>query len=170
MTRCQWIFCEQSGRWAAAFRVAVLRDASADGCQPRLIEVRSLSELAESLARRPASLAAIEVRRANFGVILNWLAAETKKSTAVRYVALLDHSLLPNPWDAASRSSNSLNDVGDAFREAGAVDVVSAPRRLGPALELGRRHAAAIPQKTARRDAECSFAANAWAALPWQAG
>jgi hypothetical protein len=170
MTGCQWIICEQSNRWAAAFRIAFQRDHRSSECQLRLIEVRSLNELSENLANRPAALAAIEVRRANFGTILNWLATETKRSAAVRYVALLDQSLLPIPWDASTQDSHSLADIGDALREAGAVDVVSSPRRLGPAIELGRRHAAAIPQKTARRDAEKSFAAIAWAALPWQAG
>jgi hypothetical protein len=170
MTDCQWIICERSSRWAAAFRVAFHRDRRSNECQLRLIEVRSLNELSENLANRPASLAAIEIRRANFGTILNWLAAETKKSAAVRCVALLDHSLLPNPWDAAASDSNSFDDICNALREAGAVDVISSSRRLASAIELGRRHVTAIPQKTARRDAEKSFAANAWAALPWQAG
>jgi hypothetical protein len=170
MTDCQWIICEQSSRWAAAFRIAFQRDSHADGSQPRLIEVRGLAELTESLSTRPAALAVIEVRCANFGTVLNWLAAESKKSARTRCVALLDYTLLPNPLEAGSPNSYSLNDAADALREAGAVDIVSSPRRLGPVLELGRRHVAALPQKVAGKHAENSFAANAWASLPWQAG
>lgn len=170
MTAYEWIICEQSSRWAAAFRVALQRDTLADARQSLLIEVRSLGELAEYLGNRPTSLAAIEVRRANFCAILNWLAAETGKSAATRCIALLDHSQLPNPWDAEARRLNSLDDVGDALREAGAVDVVTSPRQLGQVLELGRRHAAALPQKLALDHAKNSLVAKAWAALPWQAG
>jgi hypothetical protein len=170
MTLCEWIVCEQSSRWAAAFRVAFERDPRAAGRQPRITEVRSLGELAERLENRPTGLVAIEVRRASFSTILNWLAVETKKCTTVRCITLLDHSLLPNPWEVAARGSSAFDDICDALREAGAVDVVSSPRRLGPVLELGRRHAAALPQKVAGNYAENSVAANAWTSLPWQAG
>jgi hypothetical protein len=170
MSGCEWIICEKSSRWAAALRMALERDVRPDRCEDRLHEVRSLAELSERLSERRVSLAAIEVRRANLGDVLKWLSTDSRRASRTRFVTLLDRSLQSDPWEIAARGADVLRDASDALREAGATDIVVSPRRLGPLIELGRRHAANMAQLHTPSDSELSFSAKAWASLPWQAG
>jgi hypothetical protein len=166
---CDWILCETSSRWAAALRMALERHARPDECQHRLHETRSLVELSEYLPQRPGSLALIEVHRANLSDVLIWLTAHDGRCGQPRCVALLDRSLQADPWDAAALESDARQDVSDALREAGAVDVLVSPRHLEPLLELGRRHAASMAQQRPGDIAAPSLTARARASLPWQA-
>jgi hypothetical protein len=169
MSDCDWIICEQSSSWAAAFRTALESDIHSDGCRHRLREVRSLAELSESLAARPASLAAVEVRHANLNDVLPWLAA-TCNAGQTQCVAVLDRSLHSDVWKVTALESSTLHDVSDALREAGALDVIVSPRHLGSLAELGRRHAVKVAVRSTVETAAPSITARAWASLPWQAG
>jgi hypothetical protein len=167
---CDWIVYEQSSRWAAAFRMAFNRSAHRDGCEHRLHELRRLAELSEILTERPAALAAIEVRRDNFRDVLTWLVTNQRHGSASRCVAMVDRSMEQDRGDLTTKDPTSLYEIIDALHEAGAVDVVVSPRRLGPLIELGRRHAARVALEPIRDVTASSITARAWASLPWQAG
>jgi hypothetical protein len=154
MSRIEWVVCERTSRWAAALRMAL----AADELSCRLRELRHFIELDAELAARPTAVAAIEVHRGNFANVLCWLPRAREQFAEVRFVALLDRSLVV---DKTKESA----DVGDALLEAGAALVVASPRRLEPILELGRRHAAA-PPKTSEN---VRLVEQVWASLPWQA-
>jgi hypothetical protein len=166
---CDWVLCETSSRWAAALRMALERRARPDECRHRLHETRSLVELSAYLAQRPDGLALIEVRRANLSDVLIWLTAHDGRCDQTRCVALLDRSLQADPWDVAALESDARQDVSDALREAGAVDVVVSSRHLEPTLELGQRHAESTAWRPSDDVAALSLTARAWASLPWQA-
>jgi hypothetical protein len=116
-------------------------------------------------------LAGIEVGRANLGDVLAWLAMAEREFAIVRFVALVDYSLQPDPWASSEARLNELSDVTDALREAGAAMAVTSPRRLGPLVELGRRPPGRLrPRRQAANDPEMSLTSRVWASLPWQAG
>jgi hypothetical protein len=168
MPDCDWIICEQSNRWAAALRMAAERDTATGGGCYRLREVRRLGELASELARRPASLVAVEVRDKNLGDVLAWLSAAERQFPWARCVALVDRSLSSENPTVGPDSEDSLHDVCDTLREAGALEVAESPRRLRPLLELARHHAMATAQHQAIVAENVPFALQVWATLPWQ--
>jgi hypothetical protein len=170
MPPCHWIICERTNRWASALRLALDRAAAGGGACYRLREVRSLHEIASELARRPESLVALEVHDRNLSNVLAWLAAAEQQFPQARCLALVDRSLSAGGPSVRSHSRESVTDVCDALREAGAMDVAESPRRLASALELGRRHAAANVAHDTVPAEERSFVEQLWATLPWQEG
>jgi pyruvate-formate lyase len=167
---CDWIVCEQSSRWAAAFRTAFDRSAHRNSSEHRLQELRRLAELSKALAERPTALAAIEVRRANFGDVLTWLVTNQQRAALSRCVALVDRSLEQDHSDCTTKEQTQFHEIIDALCEAGAVDVVVSPRRLGPLIELTRRYAARAAREPVPDNMANSMTARVWASLPWQAG
>ena len=165
-----WIVCEKANRWAAALRLLLGSQSPADGSRCRLREVRTLAELAASLSGCDVCLAGIEVGRANLGDVLAWLAMAEREFVNVRFVALLDYSLHPDPWASGEARLNNLSDVTDALREAGAAMSVTSPRQLDPLVELGRRPPGRLPPREAANGPEMSLTSRVWASLPWQAG
>ena len=168
MNRCDWIICERTNRWAAALRLAGERDAAAGGVRHRFREVRSLSELPPELARRPASLVALEVSERNLGDVLTWLAAALRWFPQSRCVALVDQSLSSADQSVRSRDTNSQRDIVDALREAGTWEVAESPRRLEPLLEVARRHAISAAKHDEIFAENQPFTERMWATLPWQ--
>ena len=168
MTRCDWIICERSNRWAAALRLAGERDTAAGGVCHRFREVRSLSELPPELARQPASLIALEVSERNLIAVLAWLSAALRRFPQLRCVALLDRSLSSANQSDRSRDKNSQRDIAVALREAGAWEVVESPRRLEPLLQFARRHANVAARHDAFLAENRPFTERVWATLPWQ--
>lgn len=169
MSRCEWIVCERSGRWAATLRMALGRQTTASDPLPRLHEVRSLGELTARLDARPSSLGLIEVHYGNLGAALAWLAEAVRRCPQARFVALLDHSLVHFQETMASSRHDDRHNVRDALLEAGAADVAHSPRHLQGVLALGRRQAAFQSGHHVAPTEEESFEAWAWASLPWQA-
>jgi len=158
MSRCEWIVCERTDRWAAALRVTIAGQADWPACTPRLYEVRSLEELGARLELRPDCLVLINVDEANLSRVLPWLAAARGNYSGVRFVALIDHD-----FDSCGQ------DVADAILEAGAADFATSPRHLPQILPLARRHAAAIAARQSAAASDDSFVASVWFSLPWQA-
>jgi hypothetical protein len=159
MTYSELIVCERSGRWAAALRVALHRQAFQSRVDYRLHEVRSLQELARRLeAPRPA-IALVEVRPTNLAETLTWLAGACSSHSGIRCVALLDR----REFDGHAR-----NSVAVALRAAGAVDIVDSPRHLQSTLFAARRHAEGQCQYLPAGCSEPTFAEWAWGLLPWQ--
>jgi hypothetical protein len=152
-----WIVCEQSSRWAAALRLLLDSQIPADRNRYRLLEVRTLAELTASLSEQQVPLVGIEVRRANLGDALPWLAMAQQEFGDTRFVAFLDYSLQPDPWGAAESRLSDLGDVTDALREAAATMVVTSPRRLGPLVDLGRRPAKPSQSRQTSDDAEMTL-------------
>jgi hypothetical protein len=120
----------------------------------RLRELRHLAELDAKLAETPAAIAAIEVHHANFAAVLAWLPARHRLREQARWIALLDRSL------AADRQA-----VCDVLVEAGVAAIAVSPRRLSEVVALGVR-LAGVAEKC---EVNTPFAAQVWAALPWQA-
>jgi hypothetical protein len=168
MPQCDWIICERSNRWVAALRLALDRDTAACGMAYRLREVRRLDELAPELARRPASLVAVEVHLRNLSAALTWLATVEPQFPRARCLALVDGSLSASQPSVRPHHNAPLRDACDALREAGALEVAESPRRLQPLLALARRHALATSEHDARIAENRPFAQRVWATLPWQ--
>jgi hypothetical protein len=157
MKACEWIVCERSGRWAAALRIAMAGQTSPLFGVRQLREVRSLEELTRTLEERRCALAFIEVRRANIGEALKWMADADLAYPGARCLALLDNEEL----DCAAQER-----IMDALRAAGAVEIAHSPRHLQPLLAIARRHAAS--QLSTPTDVGQPFAEWAWSLLPWQ--
>jgi hypothetical protein len=168
VNRPTWIVCEQTSRWASALRLALGQEAVAADPPYLLREVRSLAELSVELASHPTGFVAVEVRRNDLGGVLTWLAEAERKFPRARCFAMLGRSLLASESDLRSTTTQSLQDVGDALREAGALAVVASPRRLADALQLGRRHAAATESHATLLAEQLPLVERLWATLPWQ--
>jgi hypothetical protein len=152
-----WIICERTCRFASALRVAV--DRTKVDPPPRLIEVRSLSELAERLTARPGSLVLVEVAAANLADVLTFIADRTARDPDALFAALLDRDSFSA--DAAR------HDAIDALLEAGACEIASSPRNLLGILAVARRHAA-LNSKRLSQTLDLPIDAWAWSLLPWQ--
>lgn len=145
-----WIICEESGRWAAALRVAFNRSAD---IAPRLIEVRSLLELSNRPTEQTDDLVLIEVGIANVAEVAGF--AARLNSQVAPFVALLK--------DAAEGRR-----LADLLWEAGAVDVLSSPRELRGLLELHRRLATRSRVGRGPSLEQPSLTSWAWSMVPWQ--
>jgi hypothetical protein len=160
-----WIVCEQTGRWAAALRVAFARSSRARSA-PRLYELRSLVDLAAPMQEHLDSVWLVEVRQANLAEVLELLA----HGASVRpcwCAALLDDSLWQED-QVVSASSGRKQEIIDVFWEAGMVEVVESPRQLSGLLALHERLAAACCPTIARPAESQAVADWAWSSLPWQ--
>lgn len=151
----QWVVCETSGRWTAALRIALARRAARLNFTPRIVEVRSLAELAVQVRERADFLGLVEVRRENFSAVLEFLA--NAASRRHRFTVLLDNTQLQQQRLAA-----------DALWEAGAIEVIGSPRNLHIILSLAEAHAAHCSKRIAPSLEVQTLAERAWAALPWQ--
>src|SRR3954447_21188909 len=131
-----WVLCEQTGRWVAAIRLAFLRLGSSK-ISPRFFETRTLHELRTELKVRRANVTLVEVRRDNLPQVFELFSSEPC-SGASHLVALMDCSL----WHT-DESELSFRDrkqqIVDALREAGALEVVESPRRLHGLVQLAER-------------------------------
>jgi hypothetical protein len=157
MTKCEWIICERTGRWAAAFRMALRRDFPSN-CQPRLRELRTLDELTSQLAQQPA-VAMVEVRRGNLAAVLTWVAEIRSTHVETCCLALLDN---------VSFDREDRGEVTSALRSAGAVEICDSPRQLQHVLAIARRHAQLLQRNVTGPAASESFSDWAWSLLPWQ--
>jgi hypothetical protein len=168
MTPAIWVVCERKGRWAGALRAALSRTGWPPSSVPRLREVRQLAELSPRLESHADQLVLVEVERATFGSVLEWLASICRRHRGARVVALLNRDV----WDsdiADSRVRRRIRRAAiDALFEAGASDVSTSPRQLQAILALGRR---CNSHRSMSRDvpgAQLSIADAVWASLPWQ--
>ena len=157
MSRCDWIVCERTGRWAAALRRAVMTSTANPAARQRLREVRTLDELSAILAEQLYPVVLIEVRPSNLASVLAWLPDARRSYQPMRCLALLED------FDRASR-----DDVAAALRAAGAVEICESPRQIQRVVAIGVRHHAALHSNTSGLDAHQSITDWAWHLLPWQ--
>src|SRR5688572_23269876 len=111
MNRVQWIVCERTSRWAAGLRTTAALHTTNEKSAPRLIEVRSLSELAARLDEQPISLVLIEVHHGNIANVLAWLVDAQDRYPSARFIALLDYQLTTCKQTWPMPSSGELHDV-----------------------------------------------------------
>ena len=166
MTGGDWILCECAPRWASALRLAISR-GEAPVPPRRFYESRTLADTLAQLSAWPQSLVLVEVNRANFAALLDWLAATTPQYPSARIVALLDADLtgLAAPDVAASVSDS--REIRNILVEAGASVVIFSPRRLRDLFSLAERHATQVAQPTTP-SANQPLEEWAWSLLPWQ--
>jgi hypothetical protein len=160
-----WFVCEQSGRWAAALRVAFARSPNMP-FQPQLKEVRSLNELTESLDEKSNVLGLIEVQLTNLADVLNLLSGAANRRPG-RFVALLDYSLRQSGGADAPPQVIQVQRIVDVLWEAGVAEVVESPRHWSGLMALANRienAAGPIPGSIGGQPIET------WARsfLPWQ--
>lgn len=119
----QLLVCEQTGCWAVA-----LRRELPDGV--RLRETRSLTECWDTLAEYPASFVIVEATRANLDPLLRRLARGERDFSEARVAVVASRDMAAHQW---------------LLREAGAVAVVTSPRRLRGLAATACRHMAEAP-------------------------
>lgn len=170
MSRCEWIVCESTNRWASALRVALERDSQPGAARIRLYETRQLGDLSSRLGERPNSFVATEVRAGNVADVLGWLSWATGRFSRARFAALVDRSLLEERRGETWSASKSVRDLCDALREAGALEVARSPRQLQGVLELAWQQWAVSSDASRRLTAYLSVRQQVWDALPWQEG
>ena len=170
-SRNHWIVCESAGRWSAALRVAIARQATKLGelaGSPQIDVVRTLAELDAAMREQSPALALVEVRSDNLAAVLELLAKSWRRN--VRLAALLDSELGLQP-SAGSSQSPDRPFAADALLEAGALAVIDSPRQISMLLNLAECQSLAGGRKVESADSDDSLAAivdRAWAALPWQ--
>lgn len=148
-----WLICEESGRWAAALRIAFDRSEHIP-LPPRLTESRNLAELSNPPSERQADLVLLEVGTTNAAQVLEFAARLGVEGTP--FAALLKDAL----------QSDRLTDL---LWEVGAAEVVSSPRDLRGLLELYGRSTAHSRAGLGKSLDNQSVADWASSLLPWQA-
>jgi hypothetical protein len=143
------IFCERSGRWAAAWRQAwerYARGAAGEAPEIRTIETRSPEECLQHLREFPASFVVLE------------LAAEDRDRTLE---LLLEITTRHRGAAAAVAAGRTIQGYEWPLRELGAIHFIVSPRELPALCRMVERHAARSPQ------GELELEARIWASLPW---
>ena len=161
----KWAICEQSGRWAAALRIAFAR-LPKDQSPPRLFEVRTLGELSTHLEEHRHDLALVEVGRENLIGVVQQLMHRSRR--LAQFVALLEDRIDQGHSAAAITREPGTQPVVDLLWEAGVAEVVESPRQLGGLLALHNRLTAARGSIFNGPAGRQSFADWAWSTLPWQ--
>ena len=146
-----------------------------------LHEVRSLGELNVLISDRSFSWALIEAAPTNLDEVLAWMAESMRSNRHVKAVAMLDTALADLGRGGPLVNRGARQDVENALREAGAMEVVHSPRHLRDLTKLGLRYASGnmfeianqrssrpglIPHAQPRLGR--SFDSWAWGLLPWQ--
>lgn len=118
MKRPRFVVCEKTSQWAVAFRWALA------GSGIRVHETRGLAECGQVLQAFPASLLALELRRANLAELVRSLVQWRRCYPRSGALVLLPRELQACEW---------------TLREAGALHVVHSQRDLSPAAGLVAR-------------------------------
>ena len=109
-------------------------------------ETRSLAECWESLAAATASFLVVEPSPETAAALLHFAARLSRDYPLARWAVAAACPLAEWQW---------------LLREAGAVDFVVSPRRLGPLAQAICRHLASVPPPPQ------SLTDRIWAGLPW---
>jgi hypothetical protein len=166
----EWIVCERTSRWAAGLRTILARHAIPHQSVHRIVEVRSLAELAARLNERPASIALVEVNDRNLAACLKWLADAQDLSPHACFVALLDESLVSPAESRPEPDAAGHHDIVSVLLEAGTVGVVDSPRHLHRILETAERHWSRNRVDGASSARSRPLVEWAKSLLPWQDG
>jgi hypothetical protein len=150
-----WIFCESTGRWAAAMRTALERrqfGVTGKLKMPRIQEVRSQADLEAAIGANRETLGFVEVSDKNLAAVLDMLARYMRRNS--RLVGLLE-------------VTSERQAAAEALTEAGALCVASAPRNIAAVIDVAEQYCDLRTRGGTPAAAE-SIADLAWAALPWQ--
>jgi hypothetical protein len=161
----KWVVCEESGRWAAALRVAFSRRPAAQPV-PRLLEVRTLTELSAQLSEHGCDLALVEVGRQNLSELLDLMTHRGPGDAEI--VGLLEEVDPPRRAALATTGDPGTQRIADLLWEAGVVEIVESPRHVGRLAALHSRLAVAHGSIVSDFVEPQSFAEWAWSTLPWQ--
>lgn len=146
-TTAPLIFCERSGQWAAAWRIAWRRRLR--GAEPRadirVSETRSPAECLEMIESAPAAF-----------VVLELTAADCERALDL----LFEISARYRSAAAAVAAERSMKDYQWLVRELGAVHFLVSPRELPTLAGMVERFAVRSPR-------ELEFEESVWASLPW---
>ena len=134
---------------------------------PRLVEVRSLGELAIRLVEWPTALAFVEVHVSNLADVLQSIGNQEECHPGRCVLALLDESLHVAARIHSAKQLPENHDIADALREAGAADVATSPRHLHDILTLAQQYVATKSGPTSYRS-EQPLLEWALEQLPWQ--
>ncbi|MHB1033527.1 MAG: hypothetical protein ACYC35_01600 [Pirellulales bacterium] len=134
------LVCERTGKWAVALAGELADDAE------DIHQTRSLEECWEALARCPASLAVLELTKANAEALIRRLADLDRRFPQARAIVV---------------AARSLAAYENLAREAGAIHFETSPRRLGAVAATWRRHRDALPER------KMNTPARILAGLPW---
>ena len=118
------------------------------GARRRVYETRSVLQCWEMLAGSPGSFVLVELTAGNLEPLLQRMARLERDFPLARVALVADHKRTPYQW---------------LLREAGAVDFVTSPRRLGPLAALACRHLSTSPRPPR------SVTDRIWEELPWKA-
>jgi hypothetical protein len=147
-TTAPLIFCERSGQWAAAWRIAWprrLRGAE-PGADIRVMETRSPAECLDTIESAPAAFVVLELTAADCDRALDLLfEISTRYPSAATAVA----------------AERSMKNYQGLVRELGAVHFLVSPRELPTLAGMVARFAARLPPR------ELEFEESVWANLPW---
>lgn len=142
------IFCERSGQWAAAWRIAWSRRqrGAASRADVRVRETRSPAECLEEIEATPSAFVLLELTAADCDRKLDLL---FEISTRWRCAG------------AAVAAERSMNHYEWLVRELGAVHFFVSPRELPALVGMVERFASRLPQH------ELAFEDSVWDSLPW---
>lgn len=149
------LVCERSGRWAAALRRAFVRRSTVDA--PRVVETRSLPELAERVAQRRrlgriASPWVVELTPDRAAAMCEWLARQVRRDDVPTTIV----------------SDPEAEGYEAAVRAAGANLFVPSLRRVDAIVELYERYRTDLPHRTVSTTADDrSWFERTWDELPW---
>ena len=149
MNAAPLIFCERTGNWAAAWRLAWQR-AGIHFCEApadlRCIETRSPVECLERLTDWPAAFVILELTSAACDQTLDLLADIGVRFRPARLAVVCERPMIDYEWLA---------------RELGAVHVLASPRELPALCRMVARYAARLPEPS------LDWEERIWASLPW---
>jgi hypothetical protein len=137
--RARLIVCERRGRWAVTLR----RELAGAGV--RVWETRTLDDCWRELAESPSSFMVLELG-GDMAELLGRMARQPREFPAARLAVVADRELA---------------GYEGLMREAGAVDFLCSPRRVGSLAQLACRHLAHVPQP------QQTLTERIWANLPW---
>lgn len=147
------IFCERSGEWAAAWRMAWrrrLRGAEAR-VEIHVRETRSPAECLETIEAAPAAFVVLELTAMDCDRTLGLLFEISTRCRSAAVAVACERSMKDYEWLA---------------RELGAVQFLVSPRELpmlaGMVARFFERFASQLPRR------ELEFEDRVWAGLPWR--
>lgn len=142
------IFCERSGQWAAAWRIAWNRRLR--GAEPaadvRVRETRSPAECLDEIKAIPSAFVLLELTAADCDRTLDLLFEIATRRRGAGAAVAAERSMKHYEW---------------LVRELGAVRFLVSPRELPALVGVVERFAERLPQR------ELDFEESVWAGLPW---
>jgi hypothetical protein len=168
MPTVSWVVCESSGRWSAALRTALARQAAKHTSRPpyRVHECRDASEFLTTAKHSSQTLGLIEVRPDNLTAVLELLTRSWPQK--LRFVALLAPEFDDLTENNSTDAPSGRHTIADVLLEAGALAVITSPRHIHTVLELGKLYSSTHATGPSPKTSLKQLTEQAWNSLPWQ--